>query len=186
MTDESRRFGAEISPFPPFLKITTNDVGAVFKRRRRSIAQTGPFLIISVDSGLALDTAFHNADGQHPNLWTAHGQAHQLWRLVPSGRDGEVGIVSDSNNLFLDGHGSHNGDLVRMRAGAREPRQRWRLRPAPGGRAHYLENAATGLVLDRPTGAERGVSPQVWSRHSGVNQHWLLVMPFSAPPDHAA
>lgn len=99
MTDADRRISAEISPFPPFLKITTTDVGAIFRRRRRSITQTGPFLIISVDSGLAMDTAFRTEDGSHPHLWTAHGQAHQLWRLIPSGHEGEARIVSLSNNL---------------------------------------------------------------------------------------
>ncbi|MEU1265657.1 RICIN domain-containing protein [Streptomyces cellulosae] len=186
MTDADGRISAEISPFPPFLKITTSDVGAIFRRRRRSITQTGPFLTISVDSGLAMDTAFRSEDGSHPHLWTAHGQAHQLWRLIPSGHEGEARIVSLSNNLFLDGRGSHEGDHPQMCAETNGPRQRWRLKPAPGHRAHYLENAATGLVLDRPHDAERGTWPVLWSEHSGVNQHWLLVMPFAAPSDRTA
>ncbi|MFI8209435.1 RICIN domain-containing protein [Streptomyces werraensis] len=125
-------------------------------------------------------------DGSHPHLWTAHGQAHQLWRLIPSGHEGEARIVSLSNNLFLDGRGSHEGDHPQMCAETNGPRQRWRLKPAPGHRAHYLENAATGLVLDRPHDAERGTWPVMWSEHSGVNQHWLLVMPFAAPSGSTA
>ncbi|MGW0936811.1 RICIN domain-containing protein [Streptomyces sp. NPDC002666] len=180
MTDADRRIGAEITPLPPFLKITTNDVGALFKRRRRSITEDGPFLIISVDSGLALDTAFRHEDGSHPHLWAAHGNAHQLWRLIPSGHPGEVRILSQSNNLFLDGRGSHEGDHPQMRAEANEPRQRWRLKPAPGRRAHYLENVATGLVLDRPHEAKNATWPVLWSENGGENQHWLLTMPFTA------
>lgn len=169
---------------PPFLKITTDDVGAVFKRRRRrAVTQPGPFLIISVESGLALDTALNHDAGTHPNLWTVHGLPHQLWRLIPSGYDGEVRIASYSNNLFLDGHGSRNGDHPQMREGVDEPRQRWRLTPSPNGRAHYLENAATGLVLDRPSEGECGSRPQVWRKHSGKNQQWLVVMSFSPLPD---
>ncbi|GGQ30380.1 hypothetical protein GCM10010233_54870 [Streptomyces pseudogriseolus] len=133
-----------------------------------------------------MDTAFRTEDGSHPHLWTAHGQAHQLWRLIPSGHEGEARIVSLSNNLFLDGRGSHEGDHPQMCAETNGPRQRWRLKPAPGHRAHYLENAATGLVLDRPHDAERGTWPVLWSEHSGVNQHWLLVMPFAAPSGSTA
>lgn len=182
MPDRDRRVGAEIGLFP-FLKITTTDVGAFFKRRRHRGTQTGPFMLISVDSGLAMDTAFQSADGSHPHLWTAHGQPHQLWRLTPSGHEGEVRIVSLANGLFLDGHGSHEGDHPTMRAGNNEAWQRWRLKPAPGNRSHYLQNVATGLVLDRPHDAERGTWPVLWSAHTLENQHWLLTVPFSAPPD---
>jgi len=47
-------------------------------------------------------------------------------------------------------------------------------------------NAATGLVLDTPHEAERGTWPVVWGAHKGENQHWLLAMPFAAPPDYSA
>lgn len=67
-----------------------------------------------------------------------------------------------------------------MRAEANEPRQRWRLKPAPGRRAHYLENVATGLVLDRPHEAKNATWPVLWSENGGENQHWLLTMPFTA------
>ncbi|MFD9286878.1 RICIN domain-containing protein [Streptomyces sp. NPDC060030] len=70
-----------------------------------------------------------------------------------------------------------------MRAENAGPQQRWRLRPAPGHRAHCLESGATGLVLDGPHEAERGTRPVIWSHHGGANQHWLLVTPFAAPPN---
>lgn len=182
VADRDRQIGAEIGLFP-FLKITTNDVGAFLKRRRPSVTQTGPFMIIAVDSGLAMDTAFQSEEGSHPHLWTAHGQPHQLWQLVPSGHENEVRIISISNGLFLDGHGGE-GDHPRMGAENGEAWQRWRLKPAPGHRAHCLANAATGLVLDKPHEAERGTWPVLWSEHGGNNQHWLLVIPFGAPPDY--
>jgi hypothetical protein len=166
----------------PFLKITTDDVGAFFGKRRRyeESARPGPFLIVSVDSGLALDTAFHTTDLSNPHLWTAHGQLHQLWHLVPSGHAGEVRIESAGNGLFLDGQASKHPT---MRGESDEAWQRWRLKPAPGRRAHLLVNAGTGLALKRPDDAERGTWPILSTDRNDGSQHWLLTVPFEPPPE---
>ncbi|MFD6189894.1 MULTISPECIES: RICIN domain-containing protein [unclassified Streptomyces] len=181
MPPRDRQVSAEISL--PFLKIGTNDVGAFFKRRRRE--PTGPFLLISASSGLALDTAFHSGDGSVPHLWGPHGQPHQLWYLEASGHGREVHIISASNNLLLDGQAAGLGDHVRMRGrndnGAAW--QRWHVSAAPGLRAHRIVNAGTGHALDCPHEAEARTKPVFWEPHGGGNQQWLLAMPFVVPED---
>ncbi|MFC4030886.1 RICIN domain-containing protein [Streptomyces polygonati] len=187
MATRETQFNAEIGLFP-FLKITATDVGALFKnRRRQGSSQPGPVMIVSVSSGLALDTAFHSSDGSHPHLWPPHGQPHQLWRLIASGHEGEVRIVSLSNGLFLDGRDGGDGSHTQMRGEEKNAAwQRWSLTAAPGNRSHYLVNAGTGRVLDSPHEAERGTWPVMWTKHDGENQRWLLTMPLAAPPDYSA
>jgi hypothetical protein len=144
-------------------------------------------MVISVSSGLALDTAFRSSDGSHPHLWSSHGQPHQLWRLVPSGHEAEVRIVSLSNGLFLDGQGVAEGAPPRMRGEDKDAAwQRWRLHPAPGHRSHSLVNAGTGMVLEAPHEAERTTQPVLWGKHNGENQHWILAMPFATPPEYGS
>ncbi|MFE9649315.1 RICIN domain-containing protein [Streptomyces sp. NPDC006365] len=181
MLPRDRQVSAEIGL--PFLKIGTNDVGAFFKRRGRQ--PSGPFLLISVSSGLALDTALHSADGSHPHLWGPHGQPHQLWYLEASGHGREVHIISASNNLLLDGQASAAGHHPRMRGRSDNGAawQRWAVFPAPGLRAHRIINAGTGHALDCPHDAEARTMPVFWEPHDGGNQQWLLAMPFVIPED---
>ncbi|MDT0401968.1 RICIN domain-containing protein [Streptomyces sp. NRRL WC-3626] len=179
MSPRSRQVSAEISL--PFLKIGTNDVGAFFTSRRRE--PTGPFLLISASSGLALDTAFHSGDGSTPHLWAAHGELHQLWYLEATGHGREVHIISASNNLLLDGRAAGSGDHLRMRGRSDDDAawQRWRVSVAPGLRTHRIINAGTGFALDCPHEAEARTMPVLWEQHGGGNQQWLLVMPFVVP-----
>lgn len=179
MPPRDRQISAEIGL--PFLKIGTNDVGAFFRRRERRF--NGPFLIISVSSGLALDTALESTDGSHPHLWGPHGQPHQLWSLEPTGYGSEVHIVSASNNLLLDGQAPVTGHHPRMRGRSESDAawQRWHVLPAPGRRAHRIINAGTGYALDSPRDAEARTWPVLWEPHEGENQQWLLAMPFLAP-----
>ncbi|QIP87223.1 RICIN domain-containing protein [Streptomyces sp. Tu 2975] len=181
MLPRNRQVSAEIGL--PFLKIGTNDVGAFFKRRERQ--PSGPFLLISVSSGLALDTCLRNSDGSQPHLWGPHGQPHQLWYLEASGHGRQVHIISASNNLLLDGHAAASLDHLRMRGRSDDDAawQRWHVIPAPGLRAHRIINAGTGLALDTPREAEARTMPVFWEPHDGDNQQWLLAMPFVIPAE---
>ncbi|MFD3436858.1 RICIN domain-containing protein [Streptomyces sp. NPDC058685] len=186
MPPRDRQISAEIGL--PFLKIGTNDVGAFFKRRERR--STGPFLLLSVTSGLALDTALERSDGSHPHLWGTHGQPHQLWNFEPSGHKEEVRIVSVGNNLVLDGQtlqaaDGHQHPRMRGRSDLDVPWQRWRIVPAPDRRAHRIINAGTGLALDCPWEAGVRTRPVLWEPNEGENQHWLLAMPFVSSEDNA-
>ncbi|MFJ4680796.1 MULTISPECIES: RICIN domain-containing protein [unclassified Kitasatospora] len=180
MPPGERRVSAEIGV--PFLKIGTDDVGSLFRRRARK--PLGPFLVLSVSSGLALDTALHTRHGTRPHLWKAHGQPHQLWLLGPTDRDGEFELVSAANNLLLDGRGAQDGDSVRMcdRHGADAAWQRWRVVAVDGGRAHRIENAGTGMVLDCPYEAVSPAPATLWAPHGGSNQTWVLAAPFTVAP----
>ncbi|MEU5402317.1 RICIN domain-containing protein [Streptomyces sp. NPDC005963] len=177
MSSEQSQISVELRL--PFITIGTSNVRSVLQRRNRRIA--GPFMIVSVTSGLALDTAFTTAQGSLPHLWPTHGKPHQLWHLKPSGHRDEVHIVSAANRLLLDGaHLAGEGDHPRMSASNGEARQRWRLASAPDGRAHQLVCVGTGKALDCPWEAERTTRPVLWEPHDGENQHWVLAMPFSA------
>lgn len=177
MTSPDRRIDVEIRP--PFLTIRANDVRPSFRRRRDR--GSGPFLIISVTSGLALDTAFGTAVGDRPHLWGPHGKPHQLWYLAPSGHAGEVFVVSAANGLVLDGgHGAGEGHHPQMRANNAEAWQRWQLRSSPDQRAHVLTCVGLGTVLDCPWDAKWQTRPVMWRPSEGENQQWLLALPFAA------
>ncbi|MGW4803886.1 RICIN domain-containing protein [Kitasatospora sp. NPDC004272] len=178
MPPGERRVSAEIGI--PFLKIGTDDVGSLFRRRARK--PLGPFLVVSVSSGLALDTALRSTHDSHPHLWPVHGRPHQLWLLRPTDRAGEHHLVSVANNLLLDGGGVPDAEPVRMRDrhGADAAWQRWRVVPVNGGRAHRIENVGTGLALDCPHAAEARTPATLRPTHGGENQTWLLAAPFTA------
>jgi hypothetical protein len=188
MTQRDRQISAEIGL--PFLKIGTNDVGAFFRRRTRRF--DGPFLLISVHSGLGITTGLEIADGGHPLLWGPNGKPHQLWSLEPTGYGSEVHIISVHSGLLLDAQGLVIEQPLRLRGRSESdnaPWQRWQMLPAPGGRAHRIINVGTGYALDSPwdTRAEEGravpgTRPILWHPHTGENQQWVLAMPF-APQD---
>ncbi|WP_146616524.1 RICIN domain-containing protein [Kitasatospora sp. SolWspMP-SS2h] len=178
MPPGERRVSAEFGI--PFLKIGTDDVGALFRRRARK--PLGPFLVVSVSSGLALDTALRTTHDSRPHLWPVHGQPHQLWLLRPTGHAGEFHLLSAANNLLLDGNGVPDTEPVRMRDPHRTDAawQRWRVVPVNGGRAHRIENAGTGLVLNCPHAVEARTPVTLRTPHGGENQTWLLAAPFTA------
>jgi hypothetical protein len=183
MPPRDRQISAEIGL--PFLKIGTNDVGAFFRRRTRRF--DGPFLLISVYSGLGITTGLEIADGGHPRLWGPNGKPHQLWSLEPTGYGNEVHIVSVHCGLLLDAHGLAMGDNLCLRGRSESdnaPWQRWQMLPAPGGRTHRIMNVGTGYALDCPflPKVEPGTHTIVYEPHAGENQHWVLAMPF-APQD---
>lgn len=176
MPDTGRDVAIEIRL--PFLSIRANSVRSLFARRGRRSA--GPFLIVSVTTGFALDTRLHTAVDTQPFLWSPHGKPQQLWYLRPSGHKDEVHIVSAFNRLFLDGYrGSELGEHPLMRARSNDAWQRWRVQPAPDGRAHVLRNVGNYRALDCPHGAEREALPVMWEGHGGENQQWVLALPFS-------
>ncbi|WP_203237610.1 RICIN domain-containing protein [Streptomyces sp. CdTB01] len=169
----------------PFLTIGTTSVRSLFRRRDRDAA--GPFLIISVSSGLALDTAFGTAQGASPHLWGPHGKPHQLWYMRPSGHKEEVHIVSAANGLSLDApRGMGEGHQPQMWAQSDVAWKRWRLTPSPDGRSHQLSCEGTGTVLDSPWDAKAGTRPVMWNGHDGENQQWVLALPFGKASADAA
>lgn len=179
VASEDRDISVEIRL--PFLTIGTTSIQSLFRRRDRRTA--GPFLIISVTSGLALDTALGTAQGTSPHLWGPHGKPHQLWYLRPSGHAGEVHIVSAANGLVLDaGRGMGDGYQPQMWAQSDAAWKRWRLAPSPDGRAHTLSCEGTGTVLDSPWDAKWETRPVMWNGHGGENQQWVLALPFGTSP----
>lgn len=179
VASEDRDISVEIRL--PFLTIGTTSIQSLFRRRDRRTA--GPFLIISVTSGLALDTALGTAQGTSPHLWGPHGKPHQLWYLRPSGHAGEVHIVSVANGLALDaGRGMGDGHQPQMWEQSDVAWRRWRLTPSPDGRAHTLSCEGTGTVLDSPWDAKWETRPVMWNGHGGENQQWVLALPFGTSP----
>ncbi|HEY9390956.1 MAG TPA: RICIN domain-containing protein [Mycobacteriales bacterium] len=175
MTSSEGKIAVEIRT--PFLRIRTDDVLSLFPRRKHT---AGPFLIISVSSGLALDTAFRHGAGERPHLWAPHGKPQQLWYLRPSGHVNEVLIVSALNGLVLDA-GRGEGHRVQMRPEKDAAWQRWRLAPSADRMAHVLASVGTGTVLHCPSGAEQTTEPVMREPAERDNQQWLLLLPFGAP-----
>ena len=175
----TERAKVEVEIRLPFISIRTDSVRSLLSRRRTRSA--GPFMIISVTSGLALDAAFETKQGAHPHLWGPHGKPHQLWYLRPSGHNGEVTVVSASNGLLLDGgRGVGQGYNPEMWARNDQAWQRWSLKTSPDGRAHQIVCVGTGMALDSPHESEWGTWPVMWDSHEGENQQWVLAMPFVA------
>lgn len=161
----------------PGISFGVDDVASFFRRRSPS---RGPFLLISRDCGLALDTGLQTHKGAEPVLWPAHGFGHQLWYFKASPHRGEFVITSVANGLVLDARiGNELGRQTVMWTYHGEPHQRWRLHATGDGAAFVVESVATGHVLDRPREAEAAskTRPVLWERHDEMNQQFLIAMP---------
>jgi hypothetical protein len=79
---------------------TQDELTSLRKRFNRSPLYKGPCLILSRDSGLALDAGANAKSGDHNVLWTPHAGPWQQWRLRGVA-GGEVEILSESSGLRL-------------------------------------------------------------------------------------
>lgn len=129
----------------PGLTVTADKVELKVPRRRSK--QSGPFLMVSRASGLAVDTARAREPGHLAVGWPVHGLRHQLWYLVPAGRRDEVVVKSADTGLVLEAQRSPNDPHVAMEEASGEPWQRWLLRPTPDGIGYSIQSVHTRLYL---------------------------------------
>jgi hypothetical protein len=166
--------------FPWGVVVETDDLFGLLEYRR---TPPGPFLLISRDRGLALDTAFLT-EGKSPILWPTHAQPHQLWNFQRTEHREQYLIVSVENGLALDARtDSEMSRRAVMWSPHGESHQRWRLHPTNDGTAFIIESVRTGHVLDAPwdAGPETRTPPVLYERHDAVNQQFLIVSPSSGP-----
>ena len=150
--------------------------------RKKRTDPAGPFLIISRDCGLALDTAWRNQPGGSPHLWSPHAERQQLWFLRPSGVRGEVLIVSADNGLALDSTlDSQKPDLLMWEPHA-EAHQRWRLKKSSDGAAFEVEGVHSRRLLTAADDFKPTYKPWFDDRRFTRAQQWLFALPHGGDP----
>lgn len=164
----------------PLLRIGVSDIDLAPGRGKGSTT-AGPFLIISRQCGLALDTAYGATNEAPVQMWTTHGKPQQLWSLYPTGHRGEFSLRSEMSGLALDATRNDHGEkLPWLWRHHGEAWQRWRLIPTPDGMGHALQSVHTGRFLCMNEDAQNKWRP--WFEEgldeSSPNNQWLLVRPY--------
>ena len=161
------------------LDLSPDDVKAIRSRFRRATLFGGPCLILSRDSGLALDSTGEPTVGMQPLLWTTHGLPWQQWNLRRA-RRGKVKIFSGVGNLALTALSQpHDWSPVTLRNEDAHGAQEWRLRPTEDGAAFLIEHGTTDHALDAGQEAENLRQPHLWSTHWATWQQWIVCrLPF--------
>lgn len=130
----------------PGLTISSSKVA--IKLPRRSGNRSGPFLLISRCSGLALDTAYHKSSATRPIGYRPHGQHQQLWWIVPAGAPGQVRLRSVDNGLYLDSRPvPEKENEVTMRQESNDSAQAWMLSTTPDGIGMTVRSEKSGRYL---------------------------------------
>ncbi|MCI4061176.1 RICIN domain-containing protein [Micromonospora sp. R77] len=99
-----------------------------------------------------------------------------MWTLRPSGVEGEVLIVSESNGLALSA-----APHPEMREPDGSPSQRWRLSGTPDGIGYTVQSMGNHLFLTLNEDADTGWQPWFEARHGRIPQQWLFALPYGAP-----
>lgn len=157
------------------IKIRHEEIVALKRRFDRNPIYGGPCMILSRDTGLALDAGPDDKVGGHNVLWSAHAGPWQQWRLRQVGD--EVEIVSESSGLRLTtmARGSEWGEVWLHNKLNHDWSRRWRLKPTDDRVAFLIENAASGFALDAGEQAENGRDPHLWHAHWPPWQQWIIV-----------
>jgi hypothetical protein len=160
------------------------DMTGVGRKFGRSKPATGPYLIISRSSGLALDTGLQHV-GARVATWPPHAQPQQLWYLRPSGVKEEAMIISAENGLAVDSTRETSGDIhPLMREPGTEPWQRWRLEPAADGIGFLIKSPHNGNFLTLSEEARKHLdkpwAPWFTPRKGNLNQQWILSLPYGS------
>lgn len=126
-------------------------------------------LVLDVDQG-----GIEN-DGAKVQLWEKHDDKKQQWR-IEAVTDDKYRLVNLETNNVLDadqGNVGTDGCKVQQSKDSNNSNQHWTFEEVGNGQ-YLLRCAASDKVLDSD-----GSKVQLWSHHSGNNQHWelLLIVP---------
>jgi hypothetical protein len=159
------------------LELTQDQLKSLSDRSNRNSLYRGPCLILSRDTGLALDAGQDAKSGSHTGLWAPHAAPWQQWRLRGVG-GGQIEIVSEScqRRLTTMATGYDWGEIWLDRKERPDWSSRWRLRATKDGAAFLIENARSGFALDAGEKATNGRDPHVWGEsHWAPWQQWIVV-----------
>lgn len=135
----------------------------------------GPYLIVNVWKGFALDTAHRRNSGDESIMWPVNGGIQQLWRLDEAER-GDYLITSVQTGLALS---SRNERRLSRTAVMESPStaawQRWRFVKVPDSDELLIVSAHSGHALDFPRHLEREEAPHLFTSHGEEHQRFLLL-----------
>ncbi len=172
----SRRPAVSLKIKLPGVEIGLDGIDGVFGSRKRR----GPFVIISRDRGMALDTDGRRGNGTPVVVRRTNAGNSQFWYLEPSGHAGEIRIISADNRLALDA--TRPGDIGKpiLWEWHGPPWQRWTLTSTPDGAAFVIGSVGHDRVLAMTQDAEPGWQPWLEERRGVESQHWVLALPHGA------
>jgi hypothetical protein len=158
------------------LRLTQDELSSLRQRFNRNPLYKGPCMILSRDTGLALDAGPSSKSGDHNVLWTPHAGPWQQWRLRGVG-GGEVEILSEHSGLRLTSMASPHdwGDVWLDRKQKSDWSTRWRLKATDDGVAFLIQNTASSYALDAGEKPENGRDPHVWTSHWALWQQWIIM-----------
>jgi hypothetical protein len=158
------------------LTLTQDEFASLRKRFNRSPLYKGPCMILSRDTGLALDAGPHTKAGHHNVLWKPHAGPWQQWRLHGVG-GGEVEILSESSGFRLTAMAKRQdwGGVWLDSKLANDWSTRWRLKSTDDGVAFLIQNAASGYALDAGQKPEDPPRPHMWRPNWSAWQQWIVV-----------
>jgi hypothetical protein len=136
----------------------------------------GPFLIVNIFKGLALDTGHRRGAGDEAIMWPVNGGAQQLWRLTKRAAGGDYAIVSEETGLELSSRDSF--ELSRtavMEPPSEAAKQRWRFVKPRGVPGLLILSAHSGHALDFPRHLDRDEAPHLYTAHREEHQQFLLL-----------
>ena len=163
----------------PLLRIGVADIKLTRGRRRSGAKGVGPFLIVSRQCGLALDTAYGMENGSPVWMWAVHGKLQQFWSLRPAGKDGEFSVRAEMGGLALDATTDERGaDAPFLWTPHGAPWQRWRLSDTPDGVGLFIQSVYSGAYLTMNAAGENGWIPWLSTGlddRDSMDKQWLLV-----------
>ena len=166
--------------------INANGEGGSTYSMRASVSKEHLPMIISVNSGKALDIAGGSrASGANLQQYTIHGRANQRWKLkylgvgsaypLNPGFYPRFAILNENSGQALDvaGGDTNNGANIQQYRSHYGPNQTWFLVPRPEG--FVLLNRHSRKVMDvRRASKEDQANVLQWSFHGGANQLWEI------------